>query len=133
MFNEYYTDIVLKYVRNPKNMGVIEDADGVGEIGNPVCGDIMKFYIKVGEKKGKKYIKDVKFQTLGCGAAIASSSVATILIKGKPLSDVKKITKKSILKALGGLPQSKIHCSILADVALTKAVEDYRSRTKSSS
>ena len=130
MFNELYSETVLRHVRSPKNMGVIKDADGEAKVGNPVCGDIMKLYIKVGERKGEKYVKDVKFQTLGCGAAIASTSIATTLIKGKTLSEVKKITKQTILKALGGLPQSKIHCSVLADEALAKAIKNYRSKTK---
>lgn len=133
MFNELYSKTVLKHVRNPQNMGVIKNADGVAKVGNPVCGDIMKFYIKIGERKGEKYIKDVKFQTLGCGAAIASTSIATTLIKGKSLSEVKKVTKQAILEALEGLPHIKIHCSVLADEALTKALKDYHSKTKTPS
>lgn len=113
---------------HPKNMGFIKDPDGEATVGNPVCGDIMKFYIKV-EKEGKEeYLKDIKFQTLGCGAAIATSSIMTTLVKGKPLKDAVKIGKKAIIDALGGLPPVKIHCSVLADTALKKAIADYRKK-----
>lgn len=123
-----YTKEVLKHLRSPKNMGKIKKANGVATVGNPVCGDIMKFYIKVDKNaKGQEILEDVKFQTLGCGAAIATSSVLTVLVKGKTITEVLKVDKNAIIKALGGLPTSKIHCSILADEALKKAVEDYRS------
>ena len=118
----------MKHVRNPQNMGIIDNADGESMVGNPVCGDIMKFYIKVGKKDGVAYIKNVKFQTLGCGAAIATSSIMTVLVKGKTLDDAMKIGKNAIIKALKGLPPAKIHCSILADEALRKAINNYRSK-----
>ncbi len=124
-----YTKEVLKHLRSPKNMGEISNPDGVGLAGNKVCGDIMKMYIKVAKNtKDQEYLKDVKFQTLGCGAAIASSSILTVLIKGKTLGEALKVDKNAIIKALGGLPTSKIHCSVLADQALRKAVENYRSK-----
>lgn len=124
--NLTYTKEVLKHLRFPKNMGEIKNADGIGMVGNPVCGDIMKMYIKVGkDKKGEEILKNIKFQTLGCGAAIATSSVLTTLAKGKTLKEALKITKNDIIKALGELPTSKIHCSVLADEALKKAVADY--------
>lgn len=128
IFDQLYSKEVLKHVKNPKNMGEIKDADGVATVGNPRCGDIMKLYIKVGKRKGKEYIQDIKFQTLGCGAAIATSSMVTSLVKGKPLSQAEKITKQTIMDALGGLPTIKIHCSILADDGLKKAIENYRSK-----
>lgn len=127
--NLTYTKEVLKHLRNPKNMGEIKNADGVATVGNRVCGDIMKMYIKVDKnKKDEEYIKDIKFQTLGCGAAIATSSVLTTLVKGKTLEEALKVDKNAIIKALGELPTSKIHCSVLADQALKKAVEDYHSK-----
>jgi len=125
-----YSPEVLKHVRNPHNMGMIKKPDGVSIVGNPACGDIMKFYIKVDRKKGEEYIKDVKFQTLGCGAAIATSSIMTVIVKGKSLGFAKKISKTLIIDALGGLPQSKIHCSVLADKGLKMAIEDYCRRRK---
>lgn len=129
-FNNNYSKEVLKHVRNPQNIGEIKNADGVAMVGNPVCGDVMKFYIKVDKKDGQEYIKDIKFQTLGCGAAIASSSMVTTLIKGKPLQEAEKITKKTIVKALGGLPSAKVHCSVLADEGIRKAIKNYRSKKK---
>lgn len=124
-----YSKKVLAHVRNPRNMGEMKDADGVSTVGNPVCGDIMRFYIKVGKnKKGEEIIKDVKFQTLGCGAAIATSSMITTLVKGKPISLAEKITKQTLADALGGLPAIKMHCSVLADEGLRKAIKNYRSR-----
>ena len=110
-------------------MGEIKDADGVATVGNPVCGDILRLFIKVEEKNDKKYIKDVKFQTLGCGAAIATSSMITTMVKGKSLAEAEKITKKAIAEALGGLPPIKLHCSVLAADALKKAIEDYRKKS----
>jgi len=126
VFSDHYSEKLLKYVQNPKNMGVIKNPDGQSTVGNPVCGDIMKYYIKI-EKKGKEeYIKDIKFQTLGCGAAIATSSILTVMVKGKKVSDALKIGKLAIAKALGGLPPVKMHCSVLADEALKKAINNYR-------
>lgn len=127
-FSLLYSKKVLEYVKNPKNMGEIKDPDGIATVGNPVCGDIMRFFIKVGKKDGEEYIKEVKFQTLGCGAAIATSSMMTVLMRGKPLQEAEKITKQALIEALGGLPAAKIHCSVLADEGLKKAIEDYRSR-----
>ena len=116
-----YTDKVMDHFRNPRNVGVIEDADGVGEVGNPVCGDIMKIYLKIENDT----VTDVKFETFGCGSAIASSSMATELIKGQPLSEVLTLTNKAVTEALGGLPAHKLHCSVLAEEAIKKAVKDY--------
>jgi nitrogen fixation protein NifU and related proteins len=125
-FSQTYSDEVMKHVRSPKNVGIIDKPDGESTVGNPVCGDIMKFYIKVAKKNGEQYIKDVKFQTLGCGAAIATSSIMTVLVKGKTLDEATKVGKDAIIKALKGLPPAKIHCSILADEALRKAIENYK-------
>ena len=111
-------------------MGFIKNADVVAMVGNPVCGDIMKFYIKVEKKNNDTFIKDVKFQTLGCGAAIATSSMMTVLVKGKELSKAGEISKNAIIEALGGLPPAKIHCSVLADVGLKKAIKNYQSKNK---
>jgi len=119
-----YSDEVMDHFFNPRNVGEIEDADGVGEVGNPTCGDIMVLYIKVEDD----IITDAKFKTFGCGAAIASSSMATELIKGKPVSEAVELSKEAITEALGGLPGPKVHCSILAVEALKKAVADYRNR-----
>lgn len=129
LFSKFYTPEVLKHVKAPKNMGEMKNPDGVATVGNPVCGDIMKFYIKVGKKGKIEYIKDVKFQTLGCGAAIATSSMMTVMVKGKPVSEVGKITKDALVKALGGLPPTKIHCSVLADKGLKKAIGNYKTKT----
>ena len=119
-----YSETVMDHFRNPRNVGVIEDADGVGEVGNAVCGDIMKIYLKI--KDG--IVSDVKFETFGCGSAIASSSMATELIKGKPLSETLKLTNKAVTEALGGLPAHKLHCSVLAEEAIRAAVKDYYDR-----
>ena len=116
-----YSEKVMDHFRNPRNVGIIEDADGVGEVGNAVCGDIMKIYLKI----DKDIITDVKFETFGCGSAIASSSMATELIKGKPLSEALKLTNKAVTEALDGLPGHKIHCSVLAEEAIKAAVKDY--------
>jgi len=116
-----YSDKVMDHFRNPRNVGVIEDADGVGEVGNPVCGDIMKIYLKI----DNDIITDVKFETFGCGSAIASSSMATELIKGKSINDALKLTNKAVTEALDGLPAHKIHCSVLAEEAIKKALKDY--------
>ncbi len=106
-------------------MGKMVKPDGVAMVGNPVCGDIMKFYVKIRKQGTEEYVEDVKFQTLGCGAAIATSSMMTTLVKGKKVSEALKISKKSIIDALGGLPPAKIHCSVLADEAFKKAIENY--------
>ena len=112
-------------------MGKIKNPSGVGTVGNPVCGDIMKLYIKVkSNKKGEEYVGDIKFQTLGCGAAIATSSIVTELVKGKSLKDAMKISKEEITKELGGLPAAKLHCSLLADRALREAIKNYKKYKK---
>jgi FeS cluster assembly scaffold protein NifU len=122
-----YSDVVMDHFKNPRNQGEIDNADGVGEVGNPVCGDMMKIYIKVGKNDhGQEIVEDIKFQTLGCGAAIASSSMLTEMAMGKTLDEVKKITREDIAEALGGLPKQKIHCSVLAGEGLKKAVAKYR-------
>ena len=117
-----YSDKVMDHYRNPRNVGVIDDADGVGEVGNPKCGDIMKIYLRINDSQ---IIEDVKFETFGCGSAIASSSMATELIKGKPVSEALKLTNKAVTEALDGLPAHKIHCSVLAEEAIKKAVQSY--------
>ncbi|KKU11125.1 MAG: hypothetical protein UX15_C0015G0012 [Parcubacteria group bacterium GW2011_GWA1_45_7] len=128
LFNQIYSPEVMKHVRNPKNMGIMKNPDGEAMVGNQKCGDIMKFYIKVAKKAGKPFIKDIKFQTLGCGAAIATSSMMTVLVKGKSLERAEKVGKTAIISALKGLPPVKIHCSVLADEALKKAIKNYRSK-----
>jgi len=120
-----YTPQVMEHFSNPRNVGVIEDADGVGEVGNPTCGDMMKITIKVADGR----IADIKFQTLGCGAAIATSSITTEMAKGMTLEETpERITKKAIAEALGGLPANKLHCSVLAADGLEAAIADYRRR-----
>ena len=116
-----YSDKVMDHFLHPRNVGVIEDANAVGEVGNAKCGDIMKMYLKIEDD----IVKDVKFETFGCGSAIASSSMATELIKGKPLSEVKELTNKAVAEALDGLPDYKMHCSVLAEEAIQSALEDY--------
>ncbi|MBR4695442.1 MAG: Fe-S cluster assembly scaffold protein NifU [Selenomonadaceae bacterium] len=116
-----YSEKVMDHFRNSRNVGSIENADGIGEVGNAKCGDIMKIYLKVDHD----VVSDVKFETFGCGSAIASSSMATELIKGKPLSEVKKLTNKAVTEALDGLPAHKLHCSVLAEEAIGAALEDY--------
>ncbi len=130
LYPSFYSKKVMDHIRHPRNLGEIKNPDGVGTEGNPVCGDVMRLFIKVGKKKGKEYIEDIKFQTLGCGAAIASSSMLTTMVKGKPLEEVKRISRKAIADELGGLPQAKIHCSVLAGDALKKAIKDYRKKKK---
>lgn len=126
LFNNLYSKKVMEHFRNPKNMGVIKNPDGMATVGNPRCGDLMKFYIRVGkDKQGRDYFKEVKFQTLGCGAAIATSSMVTTLVKGKPLTEAENVTKQVIAEALGGLPAVKMHCSVLADEGIRKAVKNY--------
>ncbi len=119
-----YSEKVMDHFRNPRNVGVIENADGVGEAGNAVCGDIMKIYLKI----DNDIVTDVKFETFGCGSAIASSSMATELIKGKPLEQVLQLTNKAVTEALDGLPAHKLHCSVLAEEAIRAAVKDYYER-----
>ncbi|MEE8167515.1 MAG: Fe-S cluster assembly scaffold protein NifU [Candidatus Hydrothermarchaeales archaeon] len=119
-----YSEKVLEHFRNPRNMGEIKDADGIGKVGNPACGDVMYIYIKVKDEK----LEDVKFQTLGCGAAIATSSVLTELAKGMKLDEALKLTKKEVAKALDGLPPIKMHCSNLAAEGLHAAIKDYRAK-----
>ena len=129
-FSQLYSQKVLEHVRNPQNMGEIKNPDGVATVGNPVCGDIMRLFIKVEKKDNQEYLKDVKFQTLGCGAAIATSSIITTMVKGKLLKEAEKITNQAIAESLGGLPPAKMHCSILAADALKKAIENYRQTHK---
>ncbi len=117
-----YSEKVMEHFMNPKNVGVIEDADGIGEVGNPICGDMMTFYIKV--KDGR--LEDIKYQTFGCGAAIAVSSMISELAKGKKIEEAIQITNKVVAEALGGLPSNKLHCSNLGAEALRKAIEDYQ-------
>jgi nitrogen fixation NifU-like protein len=122
-----YSDILMEHFKNPRNQGEIESADGIGDVGNPVCGDMMKIYIKVGKNaKGEEVLADIKFQTLGCGAAIASSSMLTEMAKGKSIEEALKITREQIAEKLGGMPKEKIHCSVLAAEGLKKAVANYR-------
>lgn len=116
-----YSEKVMDHFRNPRNVGVIENADGIGEVGNAKCGDIMKIYLKIEDD----IIVDVKFETFGCGSAIASSSMATELIKGKTVSEALALTNKAVVEALDGLPTHKIHCSVLAEEAIKKALQDY--------
>jgi len=130
LYPSFYSQKVMGHIRHPHNMGEIKNPDGIGTEGNPVCGDTMRLFIKVEKKEGKEYIKDIKFQTLGCGAAIASSSMLTTMVKGKTLKEVEKITREAVADALGGLPPQKIHCSVLAADALKKAIEDYRKKKK---
>ena len=121
-----YSEKVMEHFRNPRNVGVIEDANGIGEVGNAKCGDIMKMYLKIEDD----IIQDVKFETFGCGSGIASSSMATELIKGKPVAEAEKLTNQAVAEALDGLPAYKMHCSVLAEEAIHAALEDWRSRGK---
>ena len=123
--NTQYSEKVMEHFMNPRNVGEIPDADGIGNVGNPVCGDIMRMYIKV--KDG--VITDVKFKTFGCGAAIATSSMATELIKGKTIEEALSLTNKAVAEALGGLPAIKMHCSVLAEEAVQAAIDDYLRKT----
>ena len=116
-----YSEKVMDHLLHPRNVGIIENADGVGECGNAKCGDIMKVYLKIEDD----IITDAKFETFGCGSAIASSSMATEMIKGKPLSDALEITNKAIVEALDGLPKYKLHCSVLAEQAISAAIKNY--------
>ena len=119
-----YSEQVMDHFRNPRNVGAIEDADGVGKVGNPVCGDIMELTIKVKDN----VIEDAKFRTFGCGAAIATSSMVTELVKGKTIEEALEVSNKAVAEALGGLPPVKMHCSVLAEQALRSAIEDYRKK-----
>ncbi len=119
-----YSEKVMDHFRNPRNVGEIENADGVGEVGNAKCGDIMKIYLKI----ENDIITDVKFNTFGCGSAIASSSMATEMIKGKPISEALELTNKAVAEALDGLPAHKLHCSVLAEEAIKAAIKDYYDR-----
>lgn len=123
-----YSSKVMEHFKNPKNMGEIEKADAVGTVGNPRCGDIMRIYLKI----ENDIIKDIKFKTFGCTAAIATSSMATELVKGKTIEEALMISNKDVLEALEGLPPIKIHCSVLAEEALKEAVKDYRKRNNKS-
>ena len=116
-----YSEKVMDHFLNPRNVGTLDNADGVGEVGNAKCGDIMKIYLKIDDD----VISDVKFETFGCGSAIASSSMATEMIKGKPLSDALTLTNKAVAEALDGLPAHKMHCSVLAEEAIKSAIKDY--------
>ena len=121
-----YSEKVMDHFMNPRNVGKIDEADGVGEVGNAKCGDIMKIYIKV----DNNIITDVKFNTFGCGSAIASSSMATEMIKGKSLDDALELTNKAVAEALDGLPAHKMHCSVLAEEAIKAAIDDYKEKHK---
>lgn len=123
-----YSEKVMEHFRNPRNMGALEDADGVGKVGNPVCGDVMQIFIKVGKAGGKEVISDIKFQTFGCVSAIATTSMATELARGMTLDRARKISRDDVAKALGGLPPIKMHCSNLATEALNAAIDDYEKR-----
>ena len=122
-----YSEKVMDHFLHPRNVGVIEDANAVGEVGNAKCGDIMKMYLKIEDD----VIQDVKFETFGCGSAIASSSMATEMIKGRPLSEAMQLTNKAVTEALDGLPAHKLHCSVRAEEAIQSALEDYRRRQES--
>jgi len=119
-----YSEKVMEHFTSPRNVGEIEDADGIGEVGNAKCGDIMKIYLKI----ENDIIKDVKFKTFGCGAAVATSSIATEMIKGKTIEEALKLTNKAVVEALDGLPPQKIHCSVLAEEAVKAAIEDYKKK-----
>ena len=122
-----YSDKVMDHFRHPRNVGEMESPDGIGKVGNPVCGDIMELYIKVDGDT----IVDAKFQTLGCGAAIATSSMVTEMVKGKKIDEALTISNAMVAEALGGLPSQKMHCSVLAEEALKSAIDDYHNRQKS--
>ena len=122
-----YSDKVMEHFKNPRNVGAIKDPSGVGKVGNAVCGDIMELFITVDQDE---VISDAKFRTFGCGAAIASSSMLTEIIKGKTIAEAKSLSNKAIVDALGGLPEAKVHCSVLAEEALGRAIEDYRQRQR---
>lgn len=120
-----YSEKVMDHFTNPRNVGTMDNADGIGEVGNAKCGDIMKIFLKIDKVDGVERITDVKFSTFGCGSAIASSSMATEMIKGKPLSNALELTNKAVAEALDGLPAHKLHCSVLAEEAVKAAIKDY--------
>ena len=122
-----YSEKVMDHFKNPRNVGVIENADGIGESGNAKCGDIMRIYLKVKDD----LIEDVKFETFGCGSAIASSSMATEMIKNKPISEALALTNRAVAEALDGLPANKLHCSVLAEEAIQNAIKDYQKKAGS--
>jgi len=124
MDNTQYSEKVMEHFLNPHNVGELPDADGIGNVGNPVCGDIMRLYIKVQDGR----IVDARFKTFGCGAAIATSSMVTDLVRGKTIDEALQISNKAVAEALGGLPKIKMHCSVLAEEALRAAIEDYRKK-----
>ena len=124
--SDMYSKNVMEHFANPKNVGEIENADGVGTVGNAKCGDIMQFFIKVEDNK----IVDIKFKTFGCGAAIATSSASTEMIKGMTIDEALEFTNKMVIEKLGGLPPEKIHCSVLAEEALHEAIKDYKAKNK---
>jgi nitrogen fixation NifU-like protein len=117
-----YTEIVMDHFTNPRNVGEIENADGMGEVGNVKCGDIMRIYLRI---NADEIIEDIKFKTFGCGSAIAASSIATVIVKGKSVKEALQLTNKQVVEALGGLPPVKVHCSVLAEQALKAAIFDY--------
>jgi nitrogen fixation NifU-like protein len=119
-----YNETVMEHFMNPRNVGEIEGADGVGEVGNPACGDMMRLYLKIEDGK----VEDAKFRTFGCGAAIASSSMLTEMVKGKTVAEVRAITNEQVSAALGGLPEVKIHCSVMAEEAVKAALDDYEKK-----
>ena len=119
-----YSEKVMDHFTNPRNVGEIEDANAVGQVGNPKCGDIMKMYLKINDDT--ELIEEVKFKTFGCGAAVATSSMATEMVKGKTVEDALKLTNKAVMEALDGLPPEKIHCSVLAEEAIRSAIDNYR-------
>jgi nitrogen fixation NifU-like protein len=125
-FHTQYSEKVMEHFKNPKNVGEIPGADGIGNVGNPVCGDIMRLYIKVEDDR----IVDAKFKTFGCGAAIATSSMVTELVKGKTIEEALKVSNRAVAEALGGLPKVKMHCSVLAEEALKSAIDDYLKKKK---
>lgn len=129
-FSELYSKQVLDHFHHPRNMGQMKNPDATATVGGAACGDIMRLFIKVGTKQGKKYIKDVKFQTLGCAAAIATSSIITTMIKGKTLTQAEKITQQAVEESLGGLPPAKKHCALLAAQGVKKAIEKYLATKK---
>jgi len=122
-----YSDQVMEHFRNPHNVGEIPDADGIGNVGNPVCGDIMRLYLKI---DANEVITDAKFKTFGCGAAIATSSMVTDLVRGKTVEEALKVSNRAVAEALGGLPKIKMHCSVLAEEALRSAIKDYTDKKK---
>lgn len=134
--SDLYGEKVMDHFTHPRNVGEIKNADGVGETGNPTCGDIMKIFLKIGKRqiangeKLEEYIEDIKFQTFGCGAAVATSSMVTEMVKGKTLDEAEKISNATVAEALGGLPPVKMHCSNLAANALHKAIKNYRKKSK---